>query len=306
MKSTVKTIFPENIRCVAITAPAGFPDQDKLANSVKILSKMVKVKNYIAAKSSGTPGYLSADSADRLAMFNAAIRDPEVDLILAVRGGFGSVHILPGIDYETLKKRQLPLMGYSDITSLHCAMLAKDAGIPIAGSNLLQLDEVLSDKLSFASHRQALRGASDPADISRYDLAPVNLPAQSLTVKAQAYAANLTVLTSLCGTEFMPDFSGMILITEDVNEPVYKLDRMFEQLRLSGALKNLQALVFGKFTHPENNADDLNKFFENIAGKLDCPCFKNFEFGHKFPMCAVNAAHTIAISAEKKYHSVSV
>ena len=65
---------------------------------------------------------LSADSADRLAMFNAAVRDSEVDLILAVRGGFGSVHILPGIDYDTMQKRRLPVMGYSDITALHCAM----------------------------------------------------------------------------------------------------------------------------------------------------------------------------------------
>ncbi|MBO5923293.1 MAG: LD-carboxypeptidase [Lentisphaeria bacterium] len=299
MKSTVKTIFPENIRCVAVTAPAGFPDQNKLANSIELLTKMVKVKSYIAAKSSGTPSYLSADSADRLAMFNAAVRDPEVDLILAVRGGFGSVHILSGIDYETLKKRNLPVMGYSDITSLHCAMLAKNAGIPIAGSNLLQLDEVLSDELSFTSHRQALRETSTPADIPQYWLAPVNLPAQSLTVKAPAYAANLTVLTSLCGTEFMPDFSNHILIIEDVNEPVYKIDRMLAQLCLSGVLRHIKALVFGKFTAPENSAEALHELFTVFAAKLPCPCFKNFEFGHEFPMCAVNAAHTIAISAEK-------
>ena len=295
MKNSVKNIFPEKIRCIAITAPAGYPDMEKLADAVKLLSQMVKVKNFIAARSADTPGYLSADSADRLAMFNAAVRDSEVDLILAVRGGFGSVHILPGIDYDTMQKRRLPVMGYSDITALHCAMLAKNAGIPIAGSNLLQLSEVLSDEWSFSSHHTALQSPAD-STVQEYRLAAVNSLAQNCTVTAPAYAANLTVLTSLCGTEFMPDFSRYILIIEDVNEPVYKIDRMLEQLYLNNIVQNVKALAFGKFSDPENSTATLDELFTRFAAKLNIPCYKNFVFGHEFPMTAVNAAQLIQIN----------
>ena len=297
MKNSVKNIFPENIRCAAITAPAGFPDQSKLVEAIALLEKMVKVKDYIAAQPPGTPRYLSAEANDRLAMFNAAVRDPEVDIIIAVRGGFGSVHILPGIDYETLKKRQLPVMGYSDITALHCAMLAKNAGIPIAGSNLLQLFQVLNDDLSFTSHRLALQNIFSRTLLPSASLEAVNIPGANTTVTAPAYAANLTVLTSLCGTEFMPDLKDMILIIEDVNEPLYKIDRMLEQLYLNNVLKNIKALVFGKFTDPENSPEALAKLFAGFAGKLNKPCYKNFEFGHEFPMTAVNPHHILEITA---------
>ena len=295
MKNTVKNIFPEKIRCVAVTAPAGRPAPEKLTEAIKIWSGMVKVKNFIAGFSDHTPSYLAAAAADRVNMFNAAISDPEVDLILAVRGGFGSVHILPEIDYAALKKRNLPVMGYSDITALHCAMLAKHAGIPIAGSNLLQISEVLNDELSLTSHALALQNDPPESQLPVINLEAVKRKTENITVKAPAYAANLTVLSSLCGTEFMPDFSNYILIIEDVNEPLYKLDRMFEQLRLNGIFNNLSALVFGKYSGVENHADELNKLFEQLAEKLKIPCFKNFVFGHEFPMYAVNSSHIMTI-----------
>ena len=297
MKNAVKQIFPEKIRCIAVTAPAGFAQVDKLAEAVELLNRAVKVKSFIAERSGNTPDYLAADADDRLAMFNAAVNDPEVDMILAVRGGFGSVHILPGIDYSTLAARKLPVMGYSDITALHCAMLARKAGIPIAGSNLLQIKELLNDNLSTASHHLAMQDDFPETILPAPRLEAVNNQAVKTIVKAPAYAANLTVLTSLCGTEFMPDFSDMILIIEDVNEPLYKIDRMLEQLYLSGTLKNIKALVFGKFTGPENPPEALNRLFERFSAKLNLPCYKNFEFGHEFPMMAVNSSHTMQISA---------
>ena len=300
MNKQLKTIFPEKIRCIAITAPAGFPDQTVLAQAVNELQKAVKVKSFIAQPTADTPTYLAADAADRLDCFNAAINDPEVDLILSVRGGFGSVHILRGLDYDTLRRRNLPVMGYSDITAIHCAMLSKNAGIPISGSNLLQLSEVVKDDLSFASHQQALCGCDQTIELPAPLLQAITPQAATQAVASPAYAANLTVLASLCGTEFMPDFSNKILIIEDVNEPAYKIDRMLEQLRLSGILKNISALVFGEFTDPENSAEALTKLFNRFSEKLNCPCYKNFAFGHKFPMYAVNSSLTLNIAHNQK------
>ena len=295
MKKPLQPIFPENIRCVAVTAPAGKAAPAALELALQELSQVVKVKNYTAQTSDDTPSYLAAETAARIECFNDAVNDPEVDLIAAVRGGFGSVHILQEIDYATLRKRNLPVMGYSDITSLHCAMLAKNAGVPIAGSNLMQLEEVVKDDLSIASHHLALQKNISKTVLAAPAIKAVNELAAAQRVSGKACAANLTVLASLCGTEFMPDFSNRILIIEDVNEPIYKLDRLLHQLYLSGVLKDLQALVFGRFTGGENSPEVLDKLFASFSAKLPCPCYQDFAFGHEFPMIAVNSNHTLTL-----------
>ncbi len=299
MKKLLQPIFPENIRCVAVTAPAGKAAPAALEAALQELAQVVKVKNYTAQTSDDTPSYLAAETAARIECFNDAVNDPEVDLIAAVRGGFGSVHILQEIDYATLRKRNLPVMGYSDITSLHCAMLAKNAGVPIAGSNLMQLEEVVKDDLSIASHHLALQKNISKTVLAAPEIKAVNELAATQRVSGKACAANLTVLASLCGTEFMPDFSNRILIIEDVNEPIYKLDRLLYQLYLSGVLKDLQALVFGRFTGGENSPEVLEKLFASFSAKLPCPCYKDFAFGHEFPMIAVNSNHTLTLQANQ-------
>ena len=264
-----------------------------------MLEKHLTVKNYITQPTADTPQYLAGLPEQRAELFNRAVNDSEVDLILALRGGFGSVHILHKLDYDTLRNRNLPVMGYSDITSLHCAMLAKNAGVPIAGSNLMQLEEVVKDDLSFSSHKLALQKNISKTVLAAPAIKAVNELAATQKVSGKAYAANLTVLASLCGTEFMPDFSNRILIIEDVNEPVYKLDRLLHQLYLSGVLKDLQALVFGRFTGGENSPEVLDKLFASFSAKLPCPCYQDFAFGHEFPMIAVNSNHTLTLQADK-------
>lgn len=290
-----KTIFPEQIRCVAVTAPAGTAAPEAVSPAIKMLEQHLTVKNYIARPTADTPQYLAGLPEQRAELFNRAVNDSEVDLILALRGGFGSVHILQEIDYATLRKRNLPVMGYSDITSLHCAMLAKNAGVPIAGSNLMQQGEVFADDLSFSSHKLALQKNISKTVLAAPAIKAVNELAAAQRVSGKACAANLTVLASLCGTEFMPDFSNRILIIEDVNEPIYKLDRLLHQLYLSGVLKDLQALVFGRFTGGENSPEVLDKLFASFSAKLPCPCYQDFAFGHEFPMIAVNSNHTLTL-----------
>ncbi len=294
-----KTIFPEQIRCAAVISPAGTAAPAAVSQAVKMLEKHLTVKNYITQPTADTPQYLAGLQEQRTELFNRAVNDSEVDLILALRGGFGSVHILHKLDYDTLRNRNLPVMGYSDITSLHCAMLAKNAGVPIAGSNLMQLEEVVKDDLSFSSHKLAMQKNISKTVLAAPAIKAVNELAATQKVSGKAYAANLTVLASLCGTEFMPDFSNRILIIEDVNEPVYKLDRLLHQLYLSGVLKDLQALVFGRFTGGENSPEVLEKLFTSFSARLPCPCYKDFAFGHEFPMIAVNSNHTLILQADK-------
>ena len=295
MNSTPKSPFPEQIRVIAVTAPAGLPDAEKLQKELDFIASYVKVKSYLAVPETTTPGYLAGEIPERLRLLNAAINDPEVDMILCARGGFGSMHLLSGIDYDTLRRRNLPLMGYSDITALHCAMLAKNAGIPIAGSNLIGWQAVTEDKFSLQAHQAALSINSRAVLDSAPQKLRALLPEHPSTVTAPAYAANLTVLAAICGTEFMPDFSKYTLILEDVNEPLYKVDRMLTQLHLAGVFKNVQTLAMGCFTGLDNTAG-LEELFCRIARLNDIPLFTGFQFGHTMPMGAINARKNLTLS----------
>ncbi|MBE6369874.1 MAG: LD-carboxypeptidase [Lentisphaerae bacterium] len=296
MTISCKSIFPANIRTVAVTAPAGLPDREKLRSALRYLKACnVNVVDYIADKGSEELSYLAASAEHRAASFNQAINDPSVDMILCARGGFGCVHILDRIDFGALQQRQLPVMGYSDISALHCAMLKNSAGIAIAGSNLIGIEQAAQDTLSLTTHRTALdrqQQKTNLAPSTLKQLRPV-LPGATPAVNARAYAGNLSVLTSLCGTEFMPDFRGMILILEDVNEAVYKLDRMLTQLLHNGIFDQLQMLIFGDFSGAD--ARELDILQKRLASQLAIPCLKNFPFGHRFPMNAVNSALLLEI-----------
>ena len=297
MNSMPESPFPEHIRCIAVTAPAGQPDAEKLQKELDFIRRFVKVKTYLAVPENTTPSYLAGEISERLALLNAAISDMEVDMILCARGGFGSMHLLAGIDYDTLRERNLPIMGYSDITALHCAMLAKNAGTPIAGSNLIGWHGVTEDIFSFQAHKAALcqNSVSTLLNAAPQKISALLPYSDSATVSAPAYAANLTVLAALCGTDFMPDFSNYILILEDVNEPLYKVDRMLTQLQLAGVFKNLRAMVIGCFTGIDDPTG-LEKLFCRIAGTDNIPLFAGFQFGHTMPMGAINARKTLTLS----------
>ena len=285
-------IIPDHIRCIAVTAPAGNPPAKQLAEAMDFLQNtlQLKVKEFMPDRTPDTPDYLAGNAKARAEAFNRAVSDPEIDMILCARGGFGCVHILNDIDYAVLQARRLIVMGYSDITALHCAMLKNNAGIPVAGSNLIGLAAAAADKNSAASHLYAL---SDSTDVMQVKL-PALKPAAA-TVTACAYAANLTVLTSLCGTVFMPDFSNMILVLEDLNEPLYKIDRMLHQLLLNGIFDNLAALALGDFALDTAEKAAAEQLFARIANNIPCSCFKDFCFGHRQPMHALNAEKLLTI-----------
>ncbi len=292
--------LPPHIRTIAIVAPAGPPPGDKLAAGIAVLEQLgirTATTPDLFTRDSGT-SYLSASLETRLANFNAAIRNPDVDLILCARGGFGSVHLLAGLDWTTLVKRNLPVLGYSDITAIHAGMLARRAGMPIAGTSAVKLPEALTDKFSSAALAAALNPQGSVHGLPEPPAAvqPVTPESAAMCIEAPPFAANLTVLTTLCGTEFLPDLTGRILILEDVNEPLYKLDRYLTQLAMNHVFDKLAGLCFGSFSGVPPTAE-LFKLEERIARLVPGPTYRNFAFGHAFPMTAANAGQRWRLDA---------
>ena len=237
--------------------------------------------------------YLSADAEARASDLTELWLDPKIDLLLAVRGGFGSAHLLPLLDWRMLKNRpELPLAGFSDITALHWAMEKAGAGRPIAGPMLGKLAESAASPYTAKFHALAFRPGA-------YELPPAG-EYGSLTELRSGRASglplvgNLSVAATLCGTPFLPDAAGRILILEDLNEPAYKLDRCLTMLEQNGLFECCAGVIFGQFTDCADEAE-LRKLFRRFAAKVNGPVIANFPFGHILPMATLDFHRELSI-----------
>ena len=219
-------------------------------------------------------GYLAGKDRDRLDDLNHAIRDPRIDAIWCLRGGYGMIRILPGIDYDALCRAPKTIIGYSDITALHAAVQRKCMMISYHGPTA-------RETMSEFSRDSFLRALVDQTDSC--GVAPSAREISHGHAEGRLVGGNLAVLASLCGTPFAPDLSDGILILEDINEHVYRIDRMLEQLMLSGALNGCKAIVFGecvKCTDDDAGARAFDDLLREIAEELGVPCMAGIPVGH--------------------------
>jgi len=229
----------------------------------------------VAAHANDRTGYLAGSDRHRLDDINRALRDPSIDGIWCLRGGYGMIRILNGIDYNALSRAPKPLIGYSDITALHAAVQRRCELITYHGPTAR---EELTD-FSRESLERAVISQTDSCGI-----APAAREIRPGTAKGRLVGGNLAVLASLCGTAFMPDLTDGILILEDINEPVYRIDRMLQQLKLSGALDTCSAMVFGECVKCAEDAGGGGRPFDDvlseIARGLGVPCMAGVPVGH--------------------------
>lgn len=183
------------------------------------------------------------------------------------------MRILPGIDYDALSRAPKAIIGYSDITALHAAVQRRCRLITFHGPTAR---EQLTD-FSRDSFRRAVIDQADSCGVAE--------TARELnggTAEGRLVGGNLAVLAALCGTPYMPDLTDGILILEDVNEPIYRVDRMFEQLKLSGVLNGCRAIAFGQCS----GCDDTSgpRSFDDVLGELahilGVPCLSGIPIGH--------------------------
>jgi len=228
----------------------------------------------VATHATERVGYLAGDDRDRLNDINRALRDPEIDALWCLRGGYGMIRILAGIDYDALSRAPKTIIGYSDITALHAAVQRKCRLLTYHGPTAR---EVLSD-FSRDSFRRAVVQQGDSCGKAE-NAREINAG----TADGRLVGGNLAVLASLCGTEFMPDLTDGILVLEDINEPVYRVDRMLQQLKLSGALNGCKAIAFGECVKCPEDSDGGRPFdvvLGEIAHALGVPCLAGIPVGH--------------------------
>jgi muramoyltetrapeptide carboxypeptidase len=216
--------------------------------------------------------YLAGTADERLSDLNGLLRDPTVDLVLCARGGYGSMHLLDGIDTDAVRRDPKGLVGYSDITALTLALLTQANVVSFSGTMATAGDgfgENSLDPLSEASFFHAIGDDPFPKVFARLDEdAPWNVlraPADgSHRVCGPIVPVCLSLLETLMGTPYQPDLTGAVLVIEDVGEALYAVDRALTQLRLAGLLDDLAAVLVGTF----NGRGDEDRVLQREVPKL--------------------------------------
>jgi muramoyltetrapeptide carboxypeptidase len=271
---------------VALVAPAGPLQKPEELARAQENARAFGWEPIVAAHATDRTGYLAGHDRDRLDDINIALRDPDIDALWCVRGGYGMMRILTGIDYDALSRTPKPIIGYSDVTALHAAVQRKCGLITYHGPTAR---EPLSD---FS------RDSFERAVVRQTDSCGTATKAREInpgSAEGRLVGGNLAVLASLCGTPFMPDLSDGILILEDINEPVYRVDRMLQQLRLSGALDKCRAIAFGECVKCPDDAGGGGRPLDDVLGEIadavGVPCIAGLPIGH------IDAQWTIPLGA---------
>ena len=260
---------------VALVAPAGPLQKPEELSRAQENARTFGWEPVVGAHATEQTGYLAGHDRDRLNDINRALRDPKMDAIWCLRGGYGMMRILDGIDYEALSRKPKAIIGYSDITAFHAAVQRKCGLVTYHGPTAREeLTEFSRDSM-----RRAVIGQTDSCGV-----APNAREINAGAAEGRLVGGNLAVLASLCGTPFAADLTDGILILEDINEPVYRIDRLLQQLRLSGALNGCKAIAFGECTNTPDDADGAGRQFDQVLSELahglGIPCLAGIPVGH--------------------------
>lgn len=265
---------------IGICAPAG-PIKDlnevhEFTSVLKNLGFRVKVGENVADQH----GYFSADDQARAHDFMSLIEDEEVDGVFAIRGGWGCARMLQYLDFDVIGRNPKVILGFSDVTTLLNAITAKTGIVtfhgPSGNSSWNDYSVSYLQKTVMEVRRVEYRNTS-PAD------API-ITYQSGKASGQLYGGNLSVIASLIGSKYLPDWKGKILFLEDVNEEPYRIDRMLTQLDLAGVFDSVAGIVLGGFRKCEAEEPDrsftLIEVFEQHFSKRTYPIFYGAQIGH--------------------------
>jgi muramoyltetrapeptide carboxypeptidase len=263
---------------VALVAPAGPlrapADLERALENARSLGWEAVVGEHVRARHA----YFAGTDEQRLADLNNALRDDSIDAVWCLRGGYGAMRLLDGVDYAALRRRPKTIIGYSDITALHCAIAARaDLGSihgPTARTKLTPFAE--------KSLRAAAMRNGDPCGVA--PKAQTIVPGRA---RGRLVGGNLAMLVALHGTPFQPDYEGAILVLEDVNEAAYRIERMLLQLRLSGSLQRCAAIAYGSFTNTGQTEDTslggdrtVNEVLREAAEIAGVPAICGIPMGH--------------------------
>lgn len=256
---------------IGIIALSGACDREKIEKAKANLEAMgckVKLSKNIYDKNR----YLAGSDEDKISELHKFFEDDKIKLILCARGGYGAIRLINKIDYDLIKANPKPFCGFSDVTAL-LLMIYKKTGMvtyhsPMACTDFgVNVNEYTKQKFLKAIDNEPLRFEGT----KMYNEG---------AAEGIIWGGNLATVVSLCGQDFIPD-RDFVFFAEDLNEPVYKIDKMFQQLiNIEQFTKHCKGVVLGDFLGVDNE-DWLEEYFNELAERLNLPIAGGFKITHE-------------------------
>lgn len=232
----------------------------------------------------GRHGYFAGEDEARANDVNTFFADPDIRMIFA-RGGWGSARILPLLDFDAIANNPKVLLGYSDATALINGVHARTGLVTFHGPS--PLDRFSADYFRRIVMEGQAATMQNLAETDERKLVQTDHRLQTIRggrASGRILGGNLTVLTAILGSQYVPEFDNAILFLEDVNEAVYRVDRMLTQLSLAGILGKIRGFVFGRCTEcgPGTGFGSLTleQVLKEHIERLDVPAFSGSMIGH--------------------------
>ena len=261
---------------VGVIAPAGPAAPQQLVAVEQLYARHgLRVRLYPGCDAD--IGYLAGPDAVRLADLHAALADDDVAAIHCLRGGYGTMRLLDGVDTALLRAKPKLLIGYSDITALHalwCRQGLASLHAPMPASDLIKPGRKADEAALFA----LLRGGLRAGDVLAPAIGPNALRVEGVA-EGRLIGGNLSLVAALLGTGFEWPADGAILFLEDINEELYRVDRLLTQMRLAGVLHAVSGFVLGSFTE----ATEPTPLLREMLARLGKPLLAGWPSGHGTP-----------------------
>ena len=263
---------------IRIIAPASPFDSQRFFRSVTWLEDrgyQVKYDRGVFSKD----GYLAGDDERRKKEFVSAWKDPECRAVFVARGGYGTMRLFLEKGIDPLSKQSKIFMGLSDVTVLLNYVARKTSLVTIHGPVMAGTTSLNGDVPMSARQFSYLEDASERTLRSQREYNVV-IPGNA---KGKLWGGNLSLVQSTLSTKLEIPFSGALLFLEEVNEPLYRVDRMFAQLELAGVFKKIRALLLGTFLDPDGttySSSSLEKLVDRYVKKWKIPVAQGLRAGH--------------------------
>jgi muramoyltetrapeptide carboxypeptidase len=287
---------------VGIVAPASAPPERKNINRAALAVEKLGFKPRLGAHARKRWGFLAGSDCDRASDLMKMFIDPKVKGIICIRGGYGTARLLSGLDYSVIKRNPKIFVGYSDITSLHCAFLAK-AGLVSFHGPMLNSDFIKPGCPDYTvdSFLRTVMDVRPPGSIRQgYSGDSVRVLKKG-TASGRLVGGNISILCAALGTPYYPSLRNAILFFEDVDEVPYRFDRMLTQLLNAGQLQRVAGIAIGinknckdpKAAKAREYRQTLEDVFKERLLPLGVPVVSGLPFGH----VAANATLPVGVRA---------
>ncbi len=268
---------------IGITCPAGYISKDDTAPGIKVLESWgykVKTGSTVGRRDNTFGG----TDDERAADFQQLLDDLSVKAILCARGGYGMVRIIDRINFDAFRKKPKWIIGFSDITVLHCQLdkwriaslhskMLNSFPKDWSAAEPIQIETILSIRAALSGEKTTITALPNPYN-------------RSGTAKGILTGGNLSIIYNMAATPSDINTNGKILFLEDVSEYYYSIDRMLWNLKRAGKLKNLAGLVVGGFNRLKNDegeefGHDHYDMITNLVQDYKYPVCFDFPVGHQ-------------------------